>query len=260
MSTEGRFVWYDLLTTDVDAAKAFYMDVVGWSLQRWDGGGKPYFMWVAGEAPIGGMMELTPQMRQAAAPPHWMAYVAVDDVDAAAARASELGGQIRLPGTDIPEIGRFAVITDPQGAAISLFRAAGEPMPAPDRMRTGVVGWHELNTTDQPGAWSFYSDLFGWRHASSFDMGEDGVYFMFRQADEPQDAAAGGMSEMAKRLNVPPHWLYYFNVADLDGALERVAAGGGQVQNGPMDVPGGGRIAQCMDPQGGAFALFEPAR
>jgi predicted enzyme related to lactoylglutathione lyase len=256
MALEGRFVWYDHMTTDVEAAKEFYSSVTGWGLQDWDGGDSPYVMWTAEETPIGGVMELPAELRDRGVPPHWMAHVAVGDLDAVLQEVKTRGGAIHKPATEIPEVGRFAVVADPQGAALALFEPKEHPMPAPDRSRPGRIGWHELNTTDHASAWKFYSDLFGWKHTSSFDMGDMGDYFMFRHPEDGEENAMGGMSDVARHMNLPPHWLYYVNVPDLDAALQQVSAGGGQVLNGPMEVPGGGRIAQCQDPQGGAFALF----
>ena len=129
-------------------------------------------------------------------------------------------------------------------------------MPAPDPMRAGGVGWHELHTTDHEGAWEFYAGLFGWKPVATLDMGDMGSYFTFRHADDAEDRPTGGMFDSAKKTNALPHWLYYVNVESMNGALARVKAGGGDVLNGPMDVPGGGKAAQCRDPQGALFALF----
>lgn len=256
MSIKGRFVWYDLMTNDVKGAQAFYTETIGWKTEGWEQG--DYTMWKAGDTMLGGVMELPPELAQGGVPPHWIAYVAVDDVDAAAKRATELGGKIHKPGTDIPEVGRFAVVADPQGAVIALYRSKdASQMTAPDRQAPGLVGWHELNTTDYESSWKFYSQLFGWEHTSAMDMGEGlGQYFMFRHGDDAKDASMGGMSNVAKSMNMPPHWLYYFNVDAIDGAIDRIKSKGGKILNGPMEVPGGGKIAQCMDPQGGAFAVF----
>lgn len=257
MSNVGRFVWYELLTKDTEAAKAFYTDVVGWTTQPFEGSGQPYTMWVAGEAPIGGLMQLLPEHEKSGLSPLWWAHVAVEDADRAAGRAEELGGTILTPGTDIPEVGRFAVVRDPQGALISLFTSKAGPMPPPDRMKIGAVGWHELNTTDHASAWKFYSELFGWKHTTSMDMGPEwGTYFMFRYPDDPEDSSAGGMFDAAKHTNMGPKWLYYVNVEAMDPAVEKIQAGGGKIIVDPNEVPGGGRAAQALDPQGVHFAIF----
>jgi uncharacterized protein len=258
MSIEGRFMWYDHMTTDVEAAKAFYTAVAGWGLQDWEGGDAPYAMWVAEETPIGGVARLPAGLEADGVPPHWMAHVAVTDLDAAVKQVGELGGTVHKPPTEIPEVGRFTVVADPQGAALALFEPKGDPMPPPDRSKPGRIGWHELNTTDHASAWKFYSALLGWEHTSTFDMGEMGGYFMFRHPGDGEDEAMGGMSDVARHMGFPPHWLYYVNVDDADDAVRRIEAGGGRVLNGPMEVPGGGRIAQCMDPLGAAFAIYAP--
>ncbi len=254
MSDDGRFVWYELMTTDPEAAKRFYGDVIGWTVQDWPGP-NPYSVWQADGTGMGGLMALPAELRSAGVPPHWMGYVHVADVDRATARAKDLGGAVRVPPTDIPEVGRFAVLADPQGATIALLAPQGEGT-APDQTKVAFVGWHELSTTDHEAAWAFYSGLFGWKQGSTMDMGEMGPYVMYHHPADAADRSLGGISDLAKIMGVHPHWLYYVNVADLDGAMERVKRGGGQVENGPSDVPGG-RVAQCQDPQGVPFAMFQ---
>ena len=258
MSSTGRFVWFDHLTRDVAAARDFYTAVVGWGTQAWGGGDEPYTMWTADGVPVGGLMKLPGEMEQAGTPPHWFAHVTVEDVDASARRAEELGGRVLSPPADIPEVGRYAVVADPQGATISLFRPGGEGM-APDSGKPGFFGWHELHTSDHQAAWRFYSELLGWRHTATLDMGPEGEYFMFGHADDPDAAAIGGMFDSVKRGQLPPHWLYYVNVKDLDSAVARTTERGGQILHGPAEVPGGGRMAMCMDPQGGPFAMYSAA-
>lgn len=258
MSDAGRFVWYDLLTSEPEAARDFYREVVGWGLEPFEGGATPYFMWTADGTPMGGVGELPAELAAEGVPPHWMAHAGVDDLDEAVASVRKLGGSVRKPPSEIPEVGRFAVVVDPQGATLSLFQAGGDPVPPRDRRKAGFVGWNELNTTDHRGAWTFYSSLFGWKRTTEFDMGEMGPYAMFRHPADPGEEAMGGMSDIARHMGLPPHWLHYVNVDDLDGAVERIESGGGAILNGPMEVPGGGRIVQAKDPQGGAFALFEP--
>jgi predicted enzyme related to lactoylglutathione lyase len=257
MSDEGRFGWYDLVTRDVEAAKAFYTRVVGWGIQEWGEGPSAYPMWTAGGVPMGGVGPLPPEMAEAGVPPHWMAHVAVEDVDAAAPRAEGMGGRIVEGPTDIPEVGRFAVIADPQGAVLSLFRPRGGEMQA-DMRKPGFVGWNELHARDHEAAWEFHSSLLGWKRVDAMDMGEMGTYLLFGLRDQPEGEMVGAMFDGAKLNGTPPHWLYYFNVDDIDAAVGRVNDAGGSVLNGPMEVPGGGRIAQCRDAQGGAFALFAP--
>ena len=256
MTPTGRFVWYELLTKDAEAAKAFYGEVFGWTTQPFGEGEKPYAIWHAGETPIGGVMEIQPEHEGSGVAPLWWAHVSVDDVDASARQAEALGGKILTPATEIPEVGRFAVVTDPQGALISLFKGNGDPMPPRDQMMLGSVGWHELNTTDHASAWKFYSELFGWKPTTSLDMGDWGAYFMFRHPDDPEDRSAGGMFDSAKHTEMDPKWLYYVNAAEMAPTIERITALGGKVVVEPTEVPGGGRAAQALDPQGVHFALF----
>lgn len=159
---------------------------------------------------------------------------------------------MHVPPRDIPNIGRFSVIADPQSAAFALFKPLDSCEDQPVELGTpGRVGWHELLAADWEQALAFYNELFGWQKADAMDMGAMGTYQLF-SAGGP---AIGGM--FTKPPMVPArHWLYYFTVGDIDAAVERVKAGGGEILNGPMEVPGGGWIIQGKDPQGAMFALF----
>lgn len=251
MASKGRFVWYELMTTDVDAAKAFYGEVIGWKTKKSEGGPMPYEEWQAGEHSIGGVMLLPDAAKEMGAPPHWLGHIATPDVDATVAKAQELGANVLVPVQKIPTVGSFAVLADPQGAVSSVYTPE-DPKWDPATGGEGFVSWHELNTKDWEAGWKYYSELFGWTTTETMDMGpEFGTYHMFK--DDSADKSIGGM--MSLTMEMPSHWLYYVTVNDLDAALERVKANGGQVMNGPMEVPGGDRVAQCMDPQGAAFAL-----
>jgi len=247
-AASGRFVWFDLMTPDTEGAKAFYGALINWTTTKWSSG--DYEMWTAGKEQVGGLMALP----EAGAPPHWLGYVASEDVDAAVKRVEQLGGKVHRPPSDIPEVGRFAVVADPQGAVFALFKSS-TPQAVPEMRKPGHVGWAELNTTDWKSAWRFYSELLGWKKVSSMDMGPGvGEYFMFGDGGEPP--MLGGMSDAAKAMNAPPHWLFYFNVKSVDAAAARIPSLGGKVLNGPMDVPGGDRIAQGQDPRGAMFAIY----
>ena len=165
----GAFVWYELATTDTPAAGAFYTAVVGWTAKDSGMPGVDYTLLLAEGAQVAGMMRLTDDMKAAGVPPCWTGYVAVDDVDAAAAQAKTLGGTVRMPPLDIPGVGRFAVIADPQGATIALFRGDAAP-PAQNRMAPGRIAWNELMATDLPAVWSFYTAKFGWIKGDAIDM------------------------------------------------------------------------------------------
>jgi predicted enzyme related to lactoylglutathione lyase len=243
------FCWYELMTSDTAAAGKFYGEVVGWKAEEAQGA-MPYttFMTPAGP-PVGGMMGLPPEASQ----PGWIGYVAVDDLDGATAKASELGGTVHRQPSDIPGVGRFSVVADPFGAVFMLFRAAsGFSMPSPDGEGVGFVAWRELMAGDLEKAWAFYSALLGWTKDTDHDMGPMGAYRLFKTGG---DKTVGGI--MTKPASLPASfWTYYFTVAGVRAAAGRLTAAGGKVMNGPMQVPGGDWIVQAMDPQGGIFALF----
>lgn len=248
----GKFVWYELMTTDTGAAKAFYGDVIGWGTRPFEGAPIPYTMWTRGEAPVGGLMEVP----AAEAPPAWMAHVSVEDVDATAARAEELGATVLAGPESVPDVGRWVVLEDPQGAVIAAFRGEQEMDGAPGEPEPGDVSWNELVTSDAEAAWDFYSELFGWEKKEAMDMCESGVYQMYGVGDR----TLGGMYSRTDAMpdaQGGPGWLYYIVVADLDSAVEKVKAGGGRIVVEPVEVPGGSRIAVGVDPQGAAFGLHQ---
>jgi predicted enzyme related to lactoylglutathione lyase len=181
-----------------------------------------------------------------------MAYVATSDVDQTVKRARELGAQVYVEPTDIPDIGRFAIMADPQGAVFAAFSSTSEGPPEKEQADVGEVSWHELMTTDYAAAFDFYHDLFGWEKLEAMDMGGGMIYQLFGRNGRQR----GGMfNKMPGMEQIPPNWLIYFRVADINGKVEEVKKHGGQILNGPMEVPGGDMIAQCMDPQGAAFAI-----
>jgi hypothetical protein len=252
----SQFVWYELMTTDAQAAEAFYCQVIGWSAADAGMPGTAYTLLSAGPAVIAGLMALPKEACDAGARPGWIGYVAVDDVDAAARQLQEAGGKVDRPAEDIPGVGRFAVVADLDGASFCLFKGnSAEQPPQPPAGTPGTMGWHELYAGDQDRAWAFYSSQFGWTKDQAIDMGAMGVYQLFAAGGE----AIGGM--MTKPPEVPQaSWLYYVNVAAIDAAVGRVTAAAGHVVSGPMEVPGGMWVAQCMDPQGAMFAMVAPTR
>lgn len=253
----GNFVWYELMTTDPVAAQGFYSQVVGWTAADSGMPGMNYTLLSAGPHQVAGLMGMPADAGDM--PPCWTGYVAVDDVDAKAAECSAAGGSVLHAAEDIPGVGRFAVVADPQGAALCLFKDAmppgAPPPPQPPQGAAGTVGWHELIATALEPAWAFYSRIFGWTRDQAIDMGPAGTYQLFAAGGQP----VGGM--MNKPPEVPvPCWQYYFNVDAIDAAVARVKAGGGQVLNGPMEVPGGSWVVNAVDPQGAAFSLVAPRR
>jgi predicted enzyme related to lactoylglutathione lyase len=254
-ASPNAFVWYELMTTDPDAAEAFYRAVVGWGAQDAGQGGVRYTLLTADARPVAGLMELPQEACAAGARPGWIGYIGVDDVDAAADGIRRAGGAVRREPDDIPGVGRFAVVADPQGAMFMLFKPAGASFPPAPAGTPGHVGWRELYAADGPRAFDFYADQFGWTKADALDMGPMGIYQLFAAGDD----AIGGM--MTKPAAIPiPVWLFYFNVPAIEAAAARVAEHGGRVLHGPLEVPGGSWIVQAQDPQGVTFALVAPRR
>jgi len=250
VNAHGRFVWYELITTDVKAAMAFYTKVMGWG--AWDAStpGRGYILFTIGNAAVSGLMRLQEDASKKGTAPHWLGYLGVDDLDAAVDRIKSLGGAVQVPPTDVADISRFAVFTDPQTARFGLFKwlTPGQEQP-PELHAPGRVGWHELLAADWEKAWAFYAGLFGWQEANAVD-GPAGRYQQF---------SAGGQT-IGAIFNKPPtapvsFWLYSFNVDDIDAAAQRVKAGGGQISDGPLEGPIGTWTVQCTDPQGAVFAL-----
>ena len=249
-SAQNPFVWYELMSSDVAAAKTFYGKVVGWKCEDVPVSGMTYTLLSAGERQIGGMMAIPERLRDAGLKPCWAAHVGVADVDAAAAKVRQLGGKIHREPTDIPNVGRFAAVSDRQGANLLMFKPS-RPGERVFSRTPGNIGWHELHTTDWANAYEFYSAMFGWRKGDAMDMGAMGTYQLFTIGD----VAVGGM------FNSPAaqsgcFWLFYFNVEDIDAAAGRIGDIGGTIMHGPQQVPGGGWIVQARDPQGAAFALL----
>ena len=253
MVGHGKFVWYELMTTDTKSAESFYRNVIGWSAKDAGMPGQSYTLLGPGEIHVAGLMPIPQEACDAGARPGWIGYIGVDDVDSYAKQVKEKGGAIHREPADIPGVGRFAIVADPQGIMFALFKGAGTPPLAVAAGTPGHAGWHELHAVDGAKAFEFYSDMFGWTKADAMSMGEMGVYQLFAVDGAP----VGGM--MTKMPQSPaPFWVYSFNVPEIRAAEDRVKAGGGQVINGPMDVPGGSWIVQCLDPQGAMFALVAP--
>jgi len=243
------FIWYELMTSDVAAASDFYGRVVGWTMAETPAAGRAYTLACAGERQVGGVMALPEEARKEGARPAWFGYVAVPDVDAAVEAVKQAGGSVHRAAQDIPGVGRFAVVADPQGAGFMLFRGEGAA-PAPVAPGTpGHIGWHELHARDQEDAFAFYGKLFGWTKGDAVDMGTMGAYQLFSTGADP----IGGMMSNAQAPH--PFWLFYITVEDIDAAAARVTQAGGTIAHGPAQVPGGSWIVMGNDPQGATFAL-----
>lgn len=244
----GRFTWYDLNTTDVAGGLDFYTKVIGWTLTPFS---EDYQMFTA-DAPIGGAMPLSADAKGMGAPSNWLGYVQVASVDTLVIKTTELGGKIYAPAFDMPNVGRIAIVADPQGAVFGLFQPVDGSGEYDPESKPGTVIWRELMTSDVDAAQSFYGNLLGWSVADTMDMGPMGTYAMVAPS-EGQKAAHGMMKAPAEMPGSA--WIYYVHVDDLDATIERTKANGGSVMNGPMEIPGGMRVANCVDPQGAMFSI-----
>jgi predicted enzyme related to lactoylglutathione lyase len=249
----GRFVWYELMTTDPEAAKVFYSKVVGWDTRAYPGMETPYTMWMKGETPVGGVMTIPEEARAGGAPPNWMMYVGTPDAAAICSQATALGGKIEVEPREIPQVGHFAVISDPQGAVFAVMQPVDEGSMPEHPAEVLDISWRELATTDAPAAVDFYTTLFQWEKHNASEMGAMGIYQEFGRSGTP----LGGIFTKPKGMAAPPHWLLYAKVRDIGTAVETVRSLGGQLINGPMEIPGGDLVAQLADPQGAVFALHQ---
>ncbi|HTM03696.1 MAG TPA: VOC family protein [Vicinamibacterales bacterium] len=252
----SEFVWYELLTPDANASERFYGDVVGWTVKPSTTPGMDYRHLTApdGEG-VGGILQLTDDMKKGGARPVWLGYISVSDVDAEIAAIEKDGGRTQMKPTDVPGAGRMAMVADPQGAAIYVMK----PTPPPDRpdakstafSRTAPArcAWNELATSDPKKAFAFYARHFGWTDGGSMPMGEAGDY----QFINDEDGMIGAVQ--ATTNNRPSMWTYYFRVANIDVAKKKIEAAGGTVMHGPQEVPGGDHIIIGTDPQGAMFAV-----
>jgi predicted enzyme related to lactoylglutathione lyase len=237
------------MTADVEAAKAFYAGVVGWGIRDASMPGLAYAMFFAEKSAVAGLLPLSDDARDAGVRPRWIGYVCVGDLDVAVALIKRRGGAVPVPPTQIGNFSRFAIVADPQTAALGLLSplSGGLDRPA-ETDAPGYIGWHELLAADCPQALAFYGELFGWKKTDA-DVTKSGTYDMFSVRGQ----VVGGM--LAKPETMQPFWLYYFNVEDIEKAAKGVTNGGGQILDGPRELPAGTWVVQCMDPQGALFAL-----
>ncbi len=255
---QGNFVWYELMTTDAESARAFYRSVAGIEIDPAPTGDSDmdYRMISAPDGLMGGLLALTDEMLESGAHPGWYGYIGVDDVDVSVAALEQAGGTVHMPAHTMEGVGRMAMVADPQGAPFYLMRGASEQGSAAYRtMEPGHVAWNELVTTDQKAAFGFYSDLVGWAKGETMDMGPMGTYQMFDQGGKSIGAMQNRMSE-----EQPPAWLFYIAVADFNAAHKAIAPAGGSVMHGDQEIPGGDYITIGMDPQGALFAIVGPKK
>lgn len=251
--THGTPSWIDLMTTDVDGAKAFYADLFGWNYEdnETDQPGVTYTMARRNGKDAAGMGAQNPEQTEMGIPPLWNSYVTVDDVEATVARVEGAGGRIMAPPFDVMEAGRMAVIVDPTGAVLSLWEA-GENIGSEVVNEHGALTWNELLSPDVEKAAAFYAELFGWS-TETMDMGEMGTYTVFTLGG---DQVAGAMAPPMEGM--PAMWGVYFHVDDCDGTVAKATAAGASVLMEPTDGPPG-RMASLSDPQGAAFSVIQPA-
>jgi predicted enzyme related to lactoylglutathione lyase len=258
----GGFIWYELMTPDAEAAKAFYESVVGWSFGEAASEFKGYRMIGRSDGGFaGGLLPLTDDMQQHGGRPGWLGYIYVSDVDQTVAAIERDGGKTWMAATDIPNVGRVALVTDPQSAPFYVMKAippANDPNAQSDVFSTDQpqhVRWNELSSSDQDGAVDFYRRHFGWVQEGAMPMGEMGDYrFIYTDGTR-----IGAIMRKPPQLPVSM-WTFYVGVDDIDRAADAVRNGGGQILHGPLEIPGGEYSLNAMDPQGAAFGLVGPRR
>jgi uncharacterized protein len=249
----GDFIWYELMTSNADAAANFYGKVVGWAINDSGMQGMDYRMLHIGDHDIGGMMAITPDMVAGGTTPSWIGYVGVDDVDKMVASVTDGGGAVHMGAQDIPGVGRMAMVADPEGATFYVMRGTSDETSlsfAADMPRVGHCAWNELATTDQPGAHHFYGQRFGWVKDGEMDMGELGKYDFLRHGEGMIGAIMPTMPHSPAST-----WTYYFRVADIDAAVSTIEANGGTITQPPIEIPGGDFSMCAIDPQGASFGL-----
>ncbi len=246
---QGTPIWYELITPDPDAAARFYGGVMGWTIDPSAVGENHYRMIMGPAGPLGGCLPLTPEMQAGGAQPGWFFYVGVDDVDATVEKAKGLGAMVFMPPQDVPGVGRFAFLADPHGAPFYVMRGyPDEPSLVFAEGEVGRCGWNELGSPDPAATIAFYGALFGWENRETMDMGPNGSYHFI-------DLGEHRLGAMFKETAGRPHWRFYFTVENIDPAVAKLEAGGGQVVMGPHQVPTGNRIVIARDPQGAELAL-----
>jgi hypothetical protein len=243
----------ELGTTDRSAAKNFYSNLFGWTGQDLPmGPDMAYTIFQLGGNDVGGAYQLMKEQLDAHIPPHWMLYIKVTSADASAEKAVQLGAQQVMAPSDIPNVGRFAILQDPTGAFISVF----QPGQHPGMKVFGDVGalcWADLNTPDAEKAAGFYGEWLGW----TYDTGKDG-YRHIINGTAKEDMIGGVPPQMHAPPGTPAHWMAYFHVADCKSSAAKAAQLGGSTIM-PADVmPDVGTLAVLADPQGAVFALYQP--
>jgi len=258
----GKFIWYELITPDPDGAKAFYDAVVGWNIDSRSNFPNGYRMIGRNDGKsAGGVLPLNDEMQQHGARPTWLAYIHVLDIDASVRSIEEAGGKTFLAPFDIPDVGRVAMVADPQGVPFYIMKPT-PPADQPDAVsdvfsvdQPQHVRWNELSTADPQAAIEFYRRQFGWAQEGEMDMGGMGKYRFIQSGS----TTIGAIMRKPQQMPVST-WTYYIGVDDIDRAADAIRTGGGQILHGPIEIPGGEFALNGMDPQGAAFGLVGPRK
>lgn len=255
-NAHGTPIWYELMSNDPEASKAFYDAIFSWNVQPPPAGEQDYRMIDTGSGLVGGVLKLTQGMRDGGARPVWLMYIGVEDVDACAKTIEAAGGSIHLAPFDIPGIGRIAMAADPQGIPFYIMRgASNEESTVFERTGMGKCNWNELSTPDAVAANAFYAKVFGWSYPDKMSMPGDMGDYVFVAVGETTIGAT-----MKRPPGGPTGWQFYFRARDIDEAATTIAAKGGKVLDGPMEVPGGDRVLVAEDPHGVRFGVAAPGK
>lgn len=246
-SQNGRFVWHDLMTPDAARAEKFYVDLFGWRVEETLRTGTPYRMLHGKSGPFGGI-------NLAEGAPHWMGHILVTDCDRITKQSAEAGGRTLVKPTDIPNVGRFAVLSDPLGASFSVFtRTSRMESHDIDAMVAGSPCWNELLTRDDIKAMHYYDRLFGWKDAPK-DLGPMGTYHVQMMGET---RVCGIMKNPMN--GAPDAWLLYFLAPELRSFTDKATRLGAKAFVSNMPIPDVGAFSMFSDPTGAMFALFEPS-
>ncbi|MFT4542596.1 MAG: putative enzyme related to lactoylglutathione lyase [Planctomycetota bacterium] len=248
----GEFCWIDFTAHDMEAALEWYSKIFGWSHMKMDTPGDcpPYAFFTKGDVGIGGIGQMSEEMKTQGVPPMWNNYVCSKDCEAIEAKVRELGGTIVFPTTEIPGHGKLAFFMDPEGASIATWQSTSDGGNGVLVGEPGGLSWNELMTRDSAKAQDFYGKLFGWEF-SSMPMGEIN-YTMVKNNDKD----AGGFMPMdgPQFEGIPAHWMVYFATADCDATAALVAENGGAIMVPPTEIPVG-KFSVLRDPQGAGFSI-----
>ena len=248
----GSFCWVELGTTDVEAAKKFYTELFGWSINDTPAGPDMVYTMLQLEGKeLAALYELQEEQKSKGVPPHWLSYVSVASADEVVVRAKSLGGNVIKEAFDVFDAGRMALLQDPTGATFAVWQP-NKHIGARIVNHPGTFCWNELVTNDRDKAGNFYTKLFGW-DTKVHEMGPN-PYTEFKSGDR----TVGGMLQMTKEMeNVPPHWMAYLAVEDCDKSVEKAKSLGAEIKVPPTTIPHVGRFAVLQDPQGAVFSVIK---